>query len=112
MLGYVAAEYSVLWAMVLHMINNLLISDMLSRLTSGMNEILTGVVISGVVWLFTIAALAVLARKRRKIRDYLAGDYLDKICLKCFFGNGGVIVLMVLMGLSMIYTGFMLITPL
>ena len=27
-MGYVAAEYSVLWSMVLHMINNLLISDL------------------------------------------------------------------------------------
>lgn len=111
-LGYVAVEYSVLWAMVLHMINNLLISDMLNRLTSGMNEIAAGIVISGVVWAFTIGALVVFARKHRQIRSYLREEVLDKTCLKCFFGNGGVIVLMVLMGLSMIYTCFILITPL
>lgn len=33
-LGYVAAEYSIGWAMLLHMINNLLIADSLNRLTA------------------------------------------------------------------------------
>lgn len=111
-LGYVAAEYSVLWAMVLHMINNLLISDMLTRLTSGMSEMAAGAVISGVVWLFTIGALVVFARKHQQIKSYLTAEPMDKTCLKCFFSNAGVIVLTVLMVLSMIYTCFILITPL
>ena len=35
-LGYVAAKYNICWAMLLHMINNLVIADMLSRLTSSL----------------------------------------------------------------------------
>ena len=35
-LGYVAAEYNICWAMLLHMVNNLVMADMLSRLTSSL----------------------------------------------------------------------------
>ena len=111
-LGYVAAEYSILWAMVLHMVNNLLISDMLTRLTSGLGEIGSGLVISGVVWMFAIGALVVFARRFSEIRGYWQSDRMDRTQVGCFFSNAGVIVLMVLMGLSMIYTCFILVTPL
>lgn len=111
-LGYVAAEYSIAWAMVLHMINNLVIADLLSRLTMGLPEIAAGLIVSGIIWAFTIAAVVVAIVKRREISAYLRRERMNGLYLRCFFSSPGMIVLMVVMGLSMVVTAFMLITPL
>lgn len=96
-LGYVAAEYNVIWAMVLHMVNNMVLADLLTRVTSaisaGLTEIVTGIVIFG----FGIAAVVILIVKRKKIGAYLRQERMDRRVLKNFFINGGVITLTVLM---------------
>ena len=37
-LGYVTVEYSIVWAVLLHMFNNLVLADLLTRLTAGWSE--------------------------------------------------------------------------
>ena len=96
-LGYVAAEYNVIWAMVLHMVNNMVLADLLTRVTSAISadltEIVTGIVIIG----FGIAAVVILIVKRKEIGAYLCQERMDRRALKNFFINGGVITLTVLM---------------
>lgn len=111
-LGYVAAEYSIAWAMVLHMINNLVIADMLPRLTMGMSEMAASMVIWVIIAAFTVAAIVVAIVKRREIGAYLRQERLNKLYVKSFFSCAGMIILMILMGLSMIVTGFLMIGPL
>lgn len=111
-LGYVAAEYSIAWAMVLHMVNNLVIADMLTRLTMGLPEMAASLVIWLIIAAFTVAAIVVAIVKRREIGDYLRRERLNGLYLKCFFSCPGMIILMILMGLSMIVTGFVMIGPL
>lgn len=108
-LGYTAAEYSIAWSMVLHMINNLVIADLLNRLTAGLSDIGAAVVVWGILLSFSIAALAVVIVKRKAIRSY--GGRLNRLYVKCFFSSPGMIVLMILMGLSMIYSAFLMIGP-
>lgn len=110
-LGYVAAEYSIGWAMVLHMVNNLLIADTLTRLTSGLPEIAAGLIIWAVIAGCFIAGIIVLIVKRKSVGAYLNRERMNGLYLKCFFSNAGMIVLMVIMGLSMVLTAFMLIGP-
>ena len=111
-LGYVASEYSIAWAMLLHMINNLVIADMLTRLTAGMSEITAGIIVSGIIWLFTLAAIVVFIRRHRQIKAWFAAEPWNKLYIRSFFSSWGMIVLMVLMGLSIIYTTVILINPL
>lgn len=96
-LGYVAAEYNVIWAMVLHMLNNMVLADLLTRVSSAiapeMADILSGLVILA----FGVAAVVILIVKRKQIAAYLRQERMDKQCLKSFFGNAGVITLTVLM---------------
>ena len=108
-LGYVAAEYSIGWAMVLHMINNLVIADMLNRLTMGMSEMASSLLIWLVIFAFTVAAVVVAIVKRREIGAYLHREKLNGLYVKCFFSCPGMVILMILMGLSMILTGFLMI---
>lgn len=111
-LGYVAAEHSIAWAMVLHMINNLVIADMLTRLTMGMSEMAASLVVWVIIAAFTVAAIVVAIVKRREIGAYLRHERVDRSYLKCFFSCAGMIILMIVMGLSMIVTGVLMIGPL
>ena len=108
-LGYVAAEYSIAWAMILHMINNLVLGDMLTRLIPG--EIASTVVMWVVLVICAVAAIIVVVRRRDEITAWHRSSAVVPGVYKRFFGSGGVITFTVLMVLSMIATCFTLITP-
>ena len=99
-LGYVTVEYHIGWAVALHVFNNLILADLLSRLTGGLSaqasEAVSLVLLGGA----TIAAGVVLIVKRKRIGEYIRSDWMDRRCVKCFFTNSGIIALMVLMALN------------
>ncbi|MBR3973204.1 MAG: CPBP family intramembrane metalloprotease [Oscillospiraceae bacterium] len=110
-LGYVALEYNIGWAMVLHMINNLVIADMLTRLTMGLDPMVSGIIVTVIIGLFAIGAVVVLIRKWKDIRAYASSEKLSGDYLHSFFVSGGMITLMVLMLINIIMSLFMIITP-
>ena len=88
-LGYVAVEYNILWAMVLHMINNLVISDLPVRVLGGVaGNSITGLVI----WVLAVAGLIILIRRRHEIRRYIDENRVDNHAVACFFTSPGVII--------------------
>ena len=101
-LGYTAMEYSILWAMVLHMFNNLLLSDVLSRLVSGLPENVAIIVSSAVIVALSVAGIIVAIVNHKKIAAYLDREKMNRTCLKCFFSGAGIIVFMVLMLANMV----------
>ena len=70
-LGYVAAEYNILWAMVLHMINNLLLGDVLYRLLGGLNDETVNLIVWGIILAVTVAAVILMIAKRKEIAAWL-----------------------------------------
>ena len=72
LLGYIAMEYGIGWAMVFHIINNFLISDMLARLVGLLPDTLQDPVYMAVTIGLGIAGLVVLLKKRRAIAGYIA----------------------------------------
>lgn len=96
-LAYVTLEHDIGWAMVLHMFNNLIVSDTLSRI----GRMLIGEAGDLLVWLvilgFSIAAIVVLVRNWQKIRAYVRQERDDPLCAKAFFTAPGVIVLLVVL---------------
>jgi len=101
-LGYAAAEYSILWAIALHMINNMVLADLLPRLLSGLPQMTRDMILGGVVWVFAIAGAVILIVKRREVKQYLRSECMDRRCLKAFFTNSGVIVMTLLMVVNML----------
>ena len=101
-LGYTAMEYSILWAMVLHMFNNLFLSDVLSRLVSGLPENVAMIVSSAVIVALSVAGIIVAIVNHKKIAAYLDREKMNRTCLKCFFSGAGIIVFMVLMLANMV----------
>lgn len=111
-LGYVACEYSIGWAMVLHMVNNLVLGDILVRLTSGLAEVQSALVFWAVLLASGLTAVVTLIVRRKEIREYRRENPINPTCRRCFFSCAGTIVLMVVMGLSMAASLFVMITPL
>lgn len=111
-LGYTASEYSIAWSMVLHMINNLVLADLLPRLLSGLPDITANLIVWAVILAFTVGAVAVIIAKRRSIGEYFRADHKNGVYLSCFFTSPGMVLLMVLMGISMVFTFMLMLSPL
>lgn len=100
-LGYTAMEYSIAWAMLLHMVNNLVLGDMLYRLTMFMPEIFGNMIFFTITGSCAVAAILVLVFNKQKIRGYLGGETMDRRCLRSFFLNWGFFFLALLMAGNM-----------
>ena len=101
-LGYVAAEYNIVWAMVLHMMNNLLLSDTMTRLL----ELLPYNAAETISWVvlifFFLAALIVLLLKWRTVAEKLREETVEKWQKKAFWGAPCVIILCIMCALDIV----------
>lgn len=77
-LAYVAEEYSIVWSILLHIINNCVFNDLYGMAISGLSEELQTVIDYGVLVAFFIVGMIVLWKKRPRIKQYLAENTLEK----------------------------------
>ena len=110
-LGYVAAEYSIGWAMLLHMINNLVIADSLNRLTMHLPEETAALILWAILLFFGVAAVIILVTKRQKIREWRSQETINRTYLGCYFTSFGTVVFVLLMAVMMGITMFAMINP-
>lgn len=101
-LGYVTVEYSIRWAVAIHMFNNLVLADLLARLTANLPEMVLGILNLTLFGGFLLVSVGILIAKRQEVRTYRQSEWMDRRVLKCFFTNTGMIVLTVLMAINMI----------
>lgn len=99
-LGYTAAEYSIVWAIGLHVMNNMVLADLVTRLLNLFPATVAERISAVEMLAFFIAAVALLIVKRREVRDYRQGEWMDSRCLKCFFTSAGVVILLIVTGIS------------
>ena len=99
-LGYVALEYNLLWAMALHMFNNLIYADTFSRLIGEFQPKWETALSLATIFLTALGSAILLIVKREAIREYLHREQMDKRALKACFSSAGTIVLTVVMILS------------
>lgn len=76
-LGYVAMEYNMIWAMVLHMFNNLIFADSFTRLLYCLPPVWAEVISYGVMIAFAVAALILLILKRRQVMAAVKKDIIQ-----------------------------------
>jgi len=110
-LGYVAAEYNILWAMLLHMINNLVLGDMLYRVFGSFPEETVNMIIWGIILAFTVAAVILMIIKRKRIAEWLRSERIVRAYAGCYFSCAGTIVLLIVMALNLWMTTSAMITP-
>ena len=92
-LGYVAMEYNVIWAMVLHMMNNLLLGDSMPRLLERLPYDLAESVSWVVLVLFFLAALVVLLCKWRAVAEKCREETVEAWQGKAFWRSPCVVIL-------------------
>lgn len=100
--GYAAVEYSLWWAIALHAFNNLVVADLFSRLLMLLPETLSLILDYGVLFAATVGSVVLLIVKRRDIRDWRQGEWMDRRCLKCFFTSPGILTFAILMAVMMV----------
>ena len=93
-LGYAALEFNIFWAMVLHMFNNLVFSDMLNRI---LPEGLCDFIPIFLMILFAVMGILSLLLNRKKIRAYVRQNPVNNRYVSWFFSSSGVIVLILFM---------------
>lgn len=104
-LAYVAEEYSIKWAILLHIINNFVFAELISLLGkvlgTEVGDVLNGLVIFG----FFIAGCIVLWKNRTKVMDYFAENKEDSRKYVYAFTTVPVLLFVIfnlLVGISMI----------
>ena len=102
LLGYVTVEYSIGWAVLLHMFNNLVLADLLSRLTASWPEMACGVLNLVLFGGSALLSLTILSVRRKEIRAYRKGEWMDRRCLRCFVTSPGVLCMAGAMCISML----------
>ena len=101
-LGYVTVEYSIVWAMLLHMFNNLVLADLLTRITANWSEMACGMLSLLLFGGSALISVLILVKNRGAIQAYRREEWIDRRCLKCFFTSGGVVALILMMCISMV----------
>ena len=109
-LGYVACEYNIVWAMVLHMVNNLVLGDMFYLIGDLIGPGVGDFITTAVLILAGVAALVFLILSRKQIRSYRQNNPIYGMYLGCFFSAAGNIVLMVCMAINMVISLFGMIS--
>ena len=100
--GYMTVEYSVVWAILLHMFNNLVLADLLSRLTAQWSEMAFGTLNLILFGGGALISLIILIRNRETIRAYRKSEWMDRRCIRCFFTAPGILAMTVWMCANMI----------
>lgn len=101
-LGYVTVEYSVGWAILIHVFNNLVLADLLTRLTASWSDLVYGIFNFAIFGGALALSIGILIRKRWEIRSYRCSEWMDRRVLKCFFLNSGILVMTVIALVNMI----------
>lgn len=102
LLGYVASEYSIAWAMALHMLNNLFIADMLPRLAMFAPEEYAGWIADGPFYALALIGVWYLFRNRGRILRWQRENPFDRITMECFFLNTGTLSFLILCSIDIV----------
>lgn len=107
LLGYIAVEYSVKWAVLLHIANNLLLGNLFVWLSEQMPGILSDLVFFGCLTAGSVAGIIALVKNRGKLKSWFAENAAPKGYLRCAFTLPSVLILCVadlLMGVGWMVT--------
>lgn len=110
-LGYVTVEYNIGWAIVLHMFNNLILSDTMTRLMGLLGAPWSELWFWALIIGCAIAAVVILIAKRQQIRQWLGKYHDDPLCARAFWGSAGIITLTVVMVLLTLVSTAVMLTP-
>ena len=93
--AYVAMEYSVIWSIVLHIFNNLVIGDLLGRALSGCSEVVQMMVPAALMVVFAIVGIVIVIRKGRELTAWRRENAWQKPRMRWVITSVGAILFVV-----------------
>lgn len=108
-LGYVATEYSLGWAILLHMFNNMMLADTISRV---LPTLLANSVAAVLFYGCMIVGAVILIVRRKEIKFYCSSSPKDPVAYRGLFSAPGIIVFLAYVLFSIVTTAFVMVTPL
>ncbi len=90
--GYVASRYSIVWCIVLHILNNLVLGDLLSKAVSGLSENLQFLIGYGIMGAFTVLGLIVLFLKRKEIFTFFRQHKTERPRMRWVITCPGIVI--------------------
>ncbi len=102
--GYTAMHYNILWSVVLHMFNNLVLSDILSRLVPVLGLDLVNLIFILVMYGSALAAAVIVIVRRKELGSYFRSNPIAKGGIKAFFLAPGMIVFNIVIILNVLYS--------
>lgn len=100
-LGYVAMEYSVIWSIVLHIINNMVLGDLLTYALQNTSELVSNIIWYSILGIFFALGLVAIIIKRKQIVSYIKANRWNMPYMRWTFTT----VLIILFVLINIATG-------
>lgn len=105
-LGYIATEYGLVWSIVLHITNNFVFSDLLSRLLAVMPQDAQNIVGYGFTIAVGVGSLLYLILRFSRIRDYMKAHRSPQGTVAACWSSPWFLVFLVLSFLVACATGF------
>ena len=101
-LGWLTCEYSIHWAIVLHVFNNLVLAEGMGWLLEVL-PLMAGEILNGILFMGALAISAVILwNNRESVAAYRQSEWIDRRCVKCLLTNSGFIVFALIMSISAI----------
>ncbi|MGX7106447.1 CPBP family intramembrane glutamic endopeptidase [Hutsoniella sourekii] len=79
---YITMEYSLVWAILLHFINNFIYGGIVDNLINNLDPSLAGPVEWGILLVITVVTFIIIAMNRQKIRAYLTANQSPRSAYK------------------------------
>ncbi len=96
-LGYVAVEYNIGWAIVLHTVNNLVLSDFLTRITMNLPAGVANLILWGLILVMFVVGVICLIACWREVRTYHRQNPINWKKILHFFTSPGVITAIIIL---------------
>ena len=103
-LGYVTVEYSIPWAIVLHIFNNLVMSDLFGRLAQVIPETVSSVLLYGILLACTAVAVVPVIRNRDRVKEFFTANPCDRKAMLAMVTSPGVLIFSTIMLLMSLLT--------
>ncbi len=91
-LGYTAIEYSIVWSIALHILNNMVLGDIFSMLLNNFSEDVQSVVFYSLMGLFLLIGIILVIRKRKQIREWIKNNVWEKPRMRWIMISFGMIL--------------------
>lgn len=101
-MGYVALEYNIYWAIILHLMNNLVFADLVPRALSLLPQGMDDLILAVFLLICAVGTAVILILRWRDVKDYWKDNPTEKGTYAAFFRAPAMIAFLIISALTII----------